>query len=132
MLISRSVSTLMEDDFDCDSTIVGEHSLASVARQSPRRARLEQIRGPGAPRDFELRLEETIVGRATTAHISIVSNLLSRQHVKLKKAGEQVVIEDMDSANGMYLNGVKAHSATLHQGDQLQVGDVVFTFHEGE
>jgi hypothetical protein len=28
-------------------------------------------------------------------------------------------------------NGVKAHSAVLHGGDTIQIGDVVFVFHEG-
>jgi hypothetical protein len=30
----------------------------------------------------------------------------------------------------VYLNGVRAHSAVLHDGDTLQIGDVVFVFHE--
>ena len=31
----------------------------------------------------------------------------------------------------MYLNGVKAHSAVLHGGDTLQIGDVVLVFRRG-
>jgi pSer/pThr/pTyr-binding forkhead associated (FHA) protein len=43
-----------------------------------------------------------------------------------------VTVTDLNSSNGMYLNGVKAHSAVLHEGDQIQIGNVVFIFHEGE
>ena len=38
---------------------------------------------------------------------------------------------DLDSRNGVYLNGVKIHSAVLHGGDNLQLGSVVLVFHEG-
>jgi hypothetical protein len=31
----------------------------------------------------------------------------------------------------MFLNGIKTHSAVLREGDTIQMGDVVFVFHEG-
>lgn len=92
---------------------------------------LEQVQGPGSPRQFLLDLPETIVGRSLQAHICIESTLISRQHMALKRAGPQFTCVDLNSANGVYLNGVKAHSALLHEGDAIQIGDVVFVFHEG-
>ena len=57
--------------------------------------------------------------------------LISRKHVVITKNGAEFRCRDLDSANGLYLNGVKAHSAVLHDGDAIQIGDVVFVFHEG-
>jgi pSer/pThr/pTyr-binding forkhead associated (FHA) protein len=91
---------------------------------------LEQIRGPGAPRRFALAIDETVVGRGQQANVTIDSALLSRKHVVFRRRGPELSLADLDSANGVYVNGVKAHSAVLHEGDTIQIGDVVFVLHE--
>ena len=120
------------DDFDSESTLVKDHSVATVRMRLKKVARLEQKEGPGAPRTHELELSETIVGRSSSAHICIDSQMISRKHISFEKTSERVTVTDLNSSNGMYLNGVKAHSAILHEGDQIQIGNVVFIFHEGE
>lgn len=125
------MSSPADEDFDNDSTMVGGPDIASVGVRHAKRARLEQTQGPGAPRVFDLLLNETIVGRSTNAHICIDSSLISRRHMSLTTAGELFSANDLNSSNGMYLNGIKVHSAVLHEGDQIQIGDVIFTFFEG-
>jgi pSer/pThr/pTyr-binding forkhead associated (FHA) protein len=50
----------------------------------------------------------------------------------LKRGAQgQFTLVDLESRNGVYLNGVKVHSALLHDGDNIQLGTVVFVFHEG-
>lgn len=91
---------------------------------------LEQVRGPGAPRRIALALAETVVGRGQQANVTIESALLSRRHVVFRRSGPELSLADLDSANGVFVNGVKAHSAVLHEGDTIQLGDVVFVLHE--
>ena len=119
--------------FDEDQrTVVHERPVAPSAVPRQRKLPfLEQVEGPGAPRTFQLELAEVIIGRSLQAAISIESTGMSRQHASIKKNGADFSITDLDSANGLYVNGIKAHSAVLHEGDQLQLGDVVFVFHEG-
>ena len=57
---------------------------------------------------------------------------ISRRHAVFRKSAGQVRCEDLDSANGMYLNGTRAHGADLYEGDTIQIGDVVLVFHEGQ
>jgi pSer/pThr/pTyr-binding forkhead associated (FHA) protein len=116
--------------FSEDPTTVGELRIAHVSR-SKKPFVLEQIGGPGAPRQFELELDDLVVGRSLSAHISIDSSLISRQHMSLRRSGVEFTCSDLGSANGMFLNGVRAHSAVLRQGDTIQIGDVIFVFHEG-
>ncbi len=92
---------------------------------------LEQREGPGAPARFLLEQPESIVGRSSEAHFTIESSLISRRHAIFVQSGPEVTCRDLDSSNGVYLNGVKVHSALLHEGDTLQIGDVVLLFHEG-
>lgn len=90
------------------------------------------VTGPGAPKTYDLWGDEVVLGRAVNANIFINSNDLSRRHVAMRlTAPNQWTVVDLDSRNGVYLNGVKVHSASLHEGDNLQLGTVVFVFHEG-
>lgn len=93
---------------------------------------LQMIAGPGAPKTWELFLDEAVVGRAIEADISVNSTDLSRRHMVLRRTGpSQYTVIDLESRNGIYLNGVRVHSALLHDGDNLQLGTVMFVFHEG-
>jgi pSer/pThr/pTyr-binding forkhead associated (FHA) protein len=121
-----------DPSFDGDSTIIGDQPVMSILKSNKRPPRLEQAKGPGAPRVFALLNAEVIVGRAPQADVSIQSGMISRKHMVLKRNGLEFTFTDLESANGVMLNGVKAHSAVLHEGDTLQVGDVVFIFHEGD
>lgn len=93
---------------------------------------LEQRKGPGAPARYILTLPETIIGRSSEADVAIESSLISRRHVVFIKNGPEVTCKDLESSNGLFLNGVRIHSALLHEGDTLQLGDVVLLFHEGK
>jgi pSer/pThr/pTyr-binding forkhead associated (FHA) protein len=118
------------DDLE-ESTVVGQPDVIPSTRTYKKPFLLQQIEGPGSPRRYVLELDEIVIGRSHQAHISIESGLLSRKHMSLRRSGLEFVAADLDSSNGMFLNGVKAHSAVLKEGDTIQIGDVVFTYHEG-
>ena len=120
-----------DNDSKLDTTVASDLSIVSAVELSRKKPRLEQLRGPGAPRTHQLTLDENVIGRSTQATICIESTLISRKHMVVRRNGAEFRCVDLDSANGLYLNGVKAHSAILHDGDTLQIGDVVFVFHEG-
>ena len=92
---------------------------------------LRQVEGPGAPREIPLTLDEYIIGRSRSADVQIDSPELSRKHFLLKRENKEYSATDLRSRNGIYLNGVKMHSASLRSGDSLQIGNVIFIFVEG-
>jgi pSer/pThr/pTyr-binding forkhead associated (FHA) protein len=112
-----------------ERTIPGSIPLHDV-RLPTRAAVLEQVRGPGAPARHLLAREHVVVGR-TEGDIRIPSAELSRSHMKIERSGPEYVCTDLESSNGIYLNGVKVHSAVLREDDHLQLGDVIFVFHAG-
>jgi hypothetical protein len=118
------------DNLD-EQTVVGKLDVIPSVKSFHKPYLLQQIKGPGAPRDHVLELDEIVVGRSHQAHISIDSGMLSRRHIALTRNGPEYTCSDLDSSNGMYLNGVKAHSAVLREGDTVQIGEVVFIYHEG-
>ena len=107
-------------------------TAAGGARSTSRPHYLERVDGPGAPRYHELRQPAAVVGRSEQSDIQVDSEGLSRKHLLVTRNGGEFVVEDLDSRNGVFLNGVKIHSATLRDMDTLQLGPVVFVYHEGD
>jgi len=75
--------------------------------------------------------ESITLGRAPECDIVLAGARVSREHARLRRAGRQVLLEDLRSTNGTYLNGERVLSPTaLHEGDRLGVGEVELTFHD--
>ena len=67
------------------------------------------------------------IGRAADADFILDAPLVSRVHCKLTADNSgQLVVEDLDSQNGTFVNGKKVDRATLKAGDRLMVGRVEF------
>lgn len=96
-----------------------------------RPALLRQVEGPGAPRNIALERDRLVLGRSPETDIQVVSASLSRTHLLLQRCYGGFAATDLDSANGLYLNGVQVHAVELRDGDLLQVGDAVFEYVEG-
>lgn len=47
---------------------------------------------------------EIIVGRGKDCDLRIIADGISRQHVKISKEGDKVVIQDLGSSNGTFIN----------------------------
>ena len=69
--------------------------------------------------------EEAVIGRGSAADVSIPDPSISRRHALARVEGKTLVLEDLGSANGTYLNGNVVRSATrAEHGDTLKVGAV--------
>ncbi len=68
------------------------------------------------------------VGRTARADFILDAALVSRIHCRLTAdASDQLVVEDLDSTNGILVNGKKVQRAVLREGDILTVGRVELT-----
>lgn len=114
---------------DKERTLTGAMDLVAGTMRAARPHVLEQVRGPGAPRRIELKGNRLVIGRE--GDLSIPSAHLSRNHVCLVRFGSDFNFVDLNSSNGVFLNGIRVHSAVLREGDQLQLGDVVFIYLAG-
>ncbi|MEM7272039.1 MAG: FHA domain-containing protein [Actinomycetota bacterium] len=78
-----------------------------------------------AGRYFEVMGEMTI-GRAAGCQISLDDTYISQLHARVSPADAGVVIEDLGSTNGTYLNRQRVTTPVLGaSGDQLQLGGIV-------
>ena len=76
--------------------------------------------GPTPGKTFPLEKEESFLGRDLTNDVSISDPEVSRRHARFIMQGENVLVEDLGSTNGTFLNGQRISSP-----QQLRAGDVI-------
>jgi pSer/pThr/pTyr-binding forkhead associated (FHA) protein len=67
-----------------------------------------------------------LLGRHSSADIRIPLPDVSRRHCRFIFADGSWDVVDLNSLNGIYINGVRLHSAVLATGDVLRVGGLSF------
>jgi hypothetical protein len=63
-----------------------------------------------------------IIGRSRRADIVLADPNISRQHAEVRKEGDGYVVVDLDSTNGVFVNGRPTKRATLQEGDVIELG----------
>lgn len=75
-------------------------------------------------------LNRTLIGRALDSDIRVANQEVSRHHVIMYRQDGATMIQDLGSANGTYLNGVKLTEkpASVNVGDTVMLGNLAFTY----
>ena len=110
----------------------GFHS-ATAPPHIAREARLVVERAPGhAPGMIYDIGDGAVLGRGDGAEIRLDDPFASSRHAQLILQAGTVVLEDLGSTNGTYLNEELLQGpAPLHNGDRVRIGDSEFTYEEG-
>jgi pSer/pThr/pTyr-binding forkhead associated (FHA) protein len=75
--------------------------------------------------------EGAVLGRGDAAEIRLDDPFASSRHAQLILQAGVVVLEDLGSTNGTYLNEELLQGpAPLHRGDRVRIGDSEFTYEE--
>ena len=92
--------------------------------------RLVVERAPGHTAGMEYDVGEgAILGRGDQAEIRLEDPFASSRHARLLRQGGIVVLEDLGSTNGTYLNEeLLTGPQPLHRGDRVRIGDSEFTY----
>lgn len=82
------------------------------------------------PTTHWIRSESTVVGRHPYCDVVLNNNAVSREHARLTKRGDGVYVEDLNSRNGVWVNGAKiAEPTRIYSRDSMQVGDATLVFY---
>ncbi len=79
-------------------------------------------------RKFVLSQDKCTIGRGTGVDIDTRDDTVSRNHAELFKQDGRVIIRDLKSHNGIYVNNCKIDKWTLKDGDIVSVGNTIFQF----
>ncbi len=81
--------------------------------------------------ELELREGSVLAGRLPECDVTLDDGLVSRMHARISVREESVVVEDLHSTNGVYVNGARiTHSALLREGDRLLLGTTEISLFE--
>jgi len=83
-------------------------------------------------RTYELKVDKTTVGRVSDNAFEIPEASVSSHHAEILLRGNDVVIRDLDSTNGTFINGEKITEAVLQPGQILRFGTVEMRLDTGE
>lgn len=73
-------------------------------------------------RHWMLEKDDIILGRDEECDLTLAERQISRQHIRIYKQGELYHIQDLDSKNGTWVNGLQLKgSRELHDGDEIHV-----------
>ncbi len=112
-------------------TPIAEPSSVDVTKKSipvsAENARVIVIEGEMANNEFQLR-KETTIGRANTNTIVLKDSKVSRQHAVIRQTGNEFIVIDLNSSNGVIVNHERVKEHVLTDGDQFTIGDHTFQF----
>jgi hypothetical protein len=79
----------------------------------------------GSTQEVSLETEHTVLGRTEACDIVLSGQLISRRHVRIKRADHCYILEDLGSHNGTTVNGERVLGPrTLHDGDCIELGGI--------
>jgi len=106
-------------DFDdLNRTVPGPLSAAAAQKRFWLETRGQTI---------ELRAGLVLVGRSSGCHVVLDDALVSRRHAQFIVTKDSVVVEDLGSVNGVYVNSRRVEgNEALREGDRVQIGKSEF------
>jgi len=79
-------------------------------------------------REFELVDLEVAIGRELANTLRLADPSISRHHAVIRRGQAGFEIQDLQSSNGVLLNGARVPSALLQDGDRITLGQMQLTF----
>lgn len=77
-------------------------------------------------RKLTLPIGKSVAGRSAPADILLAGSKVSKRHCLFSVTKEGAAVEDLRSANGLFVNGKKVSGAEIRDGDRLVIGDFTF------
>ena len=105
----------------------GLHSAAPSLGDEPRLI-VERAPGHSPGMEYDIRAG-AVLGRGEQTEIRLEDPFASSRHARVVRQGGVMVLEDLGSTNGTYLNEeVLGGPTPLHPGDRVRIGDSEFTY----
>src|SRR6266566_4985119 len=81
---------------------------------------------------YELKVDKTTVGRLEDNAFQLAEPSVSSHHCELIRRGDEIVVKDLNSTNGTFINGEKITEAVLKPGQILRLGMIEMRLETGD
>lgn len=85
------------------------------------------LNGPQQGKIFPLQSGNNILGRSQKADVRLDDHGVSKNHAQIFVTTDKVIISDLNSSNGTYVNGVQVQNHGLKTGDKVLVNRTIFS-----
>lgn len=105
-------------------------STMSVSADEARELGLtrEKIALVAPDREYEIKKRVSLIGRSPQADVRLADLNVSRRHAELRQRGNDYLIIDLNSTNGVEVNGKLIKSKALSNGDVITMGTTRMRF----
>ncbi|MDF2561568.1 MAG: hypothetical protein K0R99_3014 [Microbacterium sp.] len=132
--------TMLNPDLLVGDAPIGSGFLAEVVNVGPNRvsvgsaslrpaAVVRGISGPAAGQEFPLPVGHFLIGRDAANDITIADPLVSKRHARIEVAATFVELVDLNSANGILVDGGLVQRLRVIPGQTFALGDCEFVVH---
>jgi hypothetical protein len=83
------------------------------------------LSGANTGQIVDLKLGKNIFGRGQSCDVKVQSLGISKEHCEIHVYKDKMMVVDLKSSNGTFVNGVKIQNSILHLGDKLSLFDVI-------
>lgn len=74
--------------------------------------------------------DELIIGRDEGCDIRIKASSVSREHCAIEQTGQEIMLRDLESTGGTYLDGERIEEIRIEDGMEFKIGPAVLRFLE--
>lgn len=93
---------------------------------------LVMVTADGKQKEIPLTRQVQVIGRQTDCQIRIPTSAVSRHHCELTVNENRVLLRDLGSSNGSYVNRKRISQQELAPGDLICIGELVFVLKVGD
>jgi two-component system cell cycle response regulator len=108
-------------------TVISRISEKPVGKE----ACLVVIYGMDLGKKYNLEQPAIIIGRSSKSDIQVDQESVSRNHAKIINTGKTIILRDLGSTNGTYVNDELIDEYVLRDGDFIKIGRTIFKFLSG-
>jgi pSer/pThr/pTyr-binding forkhead associated (FHA) protein len=102
--------------------LMREASTGVVKRLGVVSASLVSDESDTAP--YDIAVGELTLGRSAANNVVVDSSAVSKLHAKIQRTTEHLVLQDLSSSNGTFVNGARVMTALLQDGDRIALAGV--------
>lgn len=132
--------TMLNPDLLVGDAPIGSGFLAEVVNVGPNRASvgnagarpaavLRVVSGPAIGQEFPLPIGHFLIGRDAANDVTIADPLVSKRHARIEVASTFVELVDLNSANGILVDGGLVQRLRVIPGQSFALGDCEFVVH---
>ncbi len=119
-----------DEEPESGATMIYKHPVPAAGDEAAQEAPLEREAAVLSWDGHRLRVDKrrVVLGRSRECDIQIEDANISRRHAELRQEGTSFWIVDLDSTNGLEVNGKRVKRAKLDPGDSFTIGSTEVTF----